>query len=272
MVLEDGFVCCDCMNGDQGLGLKSRGKSDEGNSSPWLQPLDLSFLKDKMPCTRSRAREMRVCLSAVTAKAGTHKSPRLRMLSTPTSVEAMQKKRTDKPARKASSESFPCIECKFCSKSARELYWHMKDVHPLAKPYQCSDCGLWFNTMHDRCIHSNSVHAQEVLSCTLCNFTTYNQFQLRNHEQMHRNKNLQCDYCDVSLSSMSALREHQAWHFDKQTYPCEYCDKSFASALLCQIHITGKYGPGFVCLWCEQCFDSTFQLAKHKKWYGKGAS
>ncbi len=34
MVLEDSFVYCDCVNGDQGLGLESRGKSDEGNSSP----------------------------------------------------------------------------------------------------------------------------------------------------------------------------------------------------------------------------------------------
>ncbi len=201
---------CDCVNGDQMHGLRSRGRSDGGNKSPHSQPLDLSFSKDKMPCTRSKARERRNHSPSVTATAGTHKSTRLRMSSTLPPVEAIQKKAVDKPTRKTNSESFPCIECKFHGKSARELYWHMKDVHPLARPYQCSDCGLWFNTVHDRCVHSNSIHAWEVLSCTLCNFTTYNQFQLKNHECTHSNKKLQCDYCDVSLSSMSALHKHQA--------------------------------------------------------------
>ncbi len=159
-------------------------------------------------------------------------------------------------------------------KPARELCRHMKDAHPLAKPYQCTDCGLWFNTVHtvhDRRVHANSVHAQEVLSCSLCNFATYNQYRMTNHECTHSDQKLQCEYCNVSLSSTSALKDHRARHFDNQTYPCEASGKTFASVLSRKIHITGKHGSGFVCRKCQQSFDSTFQLAKHKKPCGRGA-
>ena len=118
MVLEDGFVYCDCVNSDQVLGLRSRGRSDGGIKSPCLKPLDLSFSKDKMPCTRSKARERRSHLPLATVKAGTCKSVRLRRSSTLPPAEVTQKKGVDKPIRKNKSESFPCIECKFHGKSA----------------------------------------------------------------------------------------------------------------------------------------------------------
>ena len=113
---------CDHVNGNQVLGLRSRERLDGGNKSPHLQPLDLSFSKDKMLCTRSKARERRSYSPSVTAKAGTRKSVRLRRSSTLPPAEATQKKAVDKPTRKNNSESFPCIECKFRGKSARELY------------------------------------------------------------------------------------------------------------------------------------------------------
>ena len=113
---------CDHVNGDQRHGLASRERSEGGNKSPHSQPLDLSFSKDKTLCTRSKAREKRGHSSSVAVKTGSHKSTRLRMLSTPTFIEETRKKAVDKPTRKTNSELFPCIECRFHGKSARELY------------------------------------------------------------------------------------------------------------------------------------------------------
>ena len=71
--------------------------------------------------------------------------------------------------------------------------------------------------------------------------------------------------------SPGALNEHVKRHFDTKIYPCSKCDKEFASVLSKKIHMTGKHGPGFVCLDCDVCFDSTSQLAKHRYQCGKGA-
>ncbi len=92
-----------------------------------------------------------------------------------------------------------------------------------------------------------------------------------NHTQTHSNKKLQCKYCNISLSSKGALDEHVKRHFDTKTYLYSKCDKEFASVLSRKIHMTGKHGPGFVCLDCSTCFDLTSQLAKHRHWCGKGA-
>ena len=43
----------------------------------------------------------------------------------------------------------------------------------------------------------------------------------------------------------------------------------FASVLSRKIHMTGKHGPGFVCLDCNVHFDLTSQLVKHRHWCGK---
>ncbi len=214
------------------------------------QLLDLSFSKGTLPQTRSQVVKTRDCKPSV-SKSQTQQSARLREVSDSATTTAVCSKPVAKSVRKNAQKALSCFECKFHGKSAREMYQHMKDVHPLARPYQCIDCSLWFNTEHNRHVHSNSVHAKEVLPCSLCSFMMYNQFCLTNHEHMHSNKKLQCNYCDVSLSLVGALKEYQAQHFDRQTYPCESCDKSFASALSCYIHVIGKHGPGFVCLKCK---------------------
>ena len=164
-----------------------------------------------------------------------------------------------------------CLECDFIARSVQGLYHHMKSVHPQACPYQCNVCGQWFRTSHDHCVHENSVHTQKVLTCDLCNFSTYNQFCLTNHQHTHSNYKLQCEHCNVSLSLTSALKEHTARHFDSHTYPCEACDKTFASALSRKIHVVGKHGVGFVCPLCQKWLDSTFQLVKYKQQCRKGA-
>ena len=148
----------------------------------------------------------------------------------------------------------------------------MKQDYPWAKPYQCVTCGTWFNTFHDRRVHMNNVHSSEVLKCDQCNFSIYNQFKLDNHKHMHSNAKLQCDHCDVVLSSKGALTEHLKRHYDQTDYPCDKCDKSFASTPSHKIHIVGKHSPGYVCLDCNTCFDSTSQLAKYKQWCRKGRS
>ncbi len=143
-----------------------------------------------------------------------------------------------------------CLECDFVARSVQGLYRHMKSVHPQAHPYQCNVCGQWFGTTHDRHVHENSIHTQKVLTCDLCNVSTYNQFWLTNHQHTHSNCKLQCEHCNVSLSSTSALKEHMARHFDSCTYPCEACNKTFASALSRKIHVVGKHRAGFVCPMC----------------------
>ena len=145
-----------------------------------------------------------------------------------------------------------CLKCDFVARSVQGLYHHMKSVHPQACPYQCNVCGQWFRTSHDHCVHENSVHTQKVLTCDLCNFSTYNQFCLTNHQHTHSNYKLQCEHCNVSLSLTSALKEHTARHFDSHTYPCEACDKTFASALLRKIHMVGKHGSAFICPLCQK--------------------
>ncbi len=152
---------------------------------------------------------------------------------------------------------------------SQTLYRHMKQEHLQAKPYQCVTCSSWFNTFHDRRVHMNTVHASEILKCDHCNFSTYNRFCLENHKWMHSNTKLQCEHCDVTLSSKGVLTEHLKWHFDQNNYPCDRCDKTFASSLSRKIHIVGKHSPGYICLECGQRFDSTSQLAKHKRWCGK---
>ena len=217
MMLENRFIYCDQVDAGRVSSTDRHGSKGLplSGDSPHSQPLDLSFSREDLPRTRSQTKAMCSCTSKPQTRQTTRERNKTDSVSRAKGANVKDGSSNVKSARKSSQKPLSCFECGFRGKRARDLYWHMKASHPLGWPYQCADCGLWFNTEHDRCVHSNSVHAQEVLSCSMCSFTTYNKFCLMNHEHTHSNKKLQCDHCDVSLSSVSALREHQARHFDK---------------------------------------------------------
>ncbi len=131
-------------------------------------PLDLSVSKSVLPRLCSQC-----CPKVVDS--GKDKSAKVATHSAKSGQGELEKNANHvKSIRKA--YDVECLECDFVARSVQGLYCHMKSVHPQVCPYQCNICSQWFGTSHDHCVHENSVHTQKVLTCDLCNFSTYNQF------------------------------------------------------------------------------------------------
>ena len=261
MYLEDGVVFYDRLDSD--ITSKTPTYTMQGwlrmkECSPRATLLDLSVSKSVLPRLYSQCHP-RVANSG---KDGSMRGATGVKPVKPSQEETGKKADHVKSIRKTTDVE--CLEFDFIARSVQGLYHHMKSIHPQAYPYQCNICSQWFGTPYDCHVHENSVHTQKVLTCDLCNFNTYNQFQLTNHQCTHSNHKLQCEHCNVSLSLTSILKEHMARHFDSCTYPCEAYDKTFASVLSRKIHVVGKHGAGFVCPLYQKQLDSTFQLVKYK--------
>ena len=155
-----------------------------------------------------------------------------------------------------------CCVCQYKCKSAQVLYDHMKWVHSDEKLYLCHSCSKSFNIDHDCQVHVNTVHCKH-LHCKKCKYVMYNNFRMTNHQRTHDLPKIECPYCNVKLCSNEALHDHIRRHADTTIYSCSQCGKQFSSDASQCIYIQGKHGQGYVCLKCNEHFDSPTQRACH---------
>ncbi len=156
-----------------------------------------------------------------------------------------------------------CPECDFLAVKAKDLYMHIKTMHPEVRPYGCWSCKKNFRTDHDHLNHMNSLHRDKQFCCKVCPYSSATESRMLDHVWMHTSKKFECTSCDVKLATKLVLQCHTLLHLSDMELRCDQCGKIYASKLALTIHKHGKHGDGYQCSHCQKVFDAPIKKARH---------
>ena len=163
-------------------------------------------------------------------------------------------------------------QCQYCSESFQkypEFKTHIK-IHESEKNYKCTvrSCGKLFTDL-DLFLEHTSLHENKEYRCHICSklFKDLNQLNLHSYthltdEQTREKQFFQCSKCKNKYSSMEALDHHldTASH----SFPCDQCDKEFASERLFRKHLAVTHTEGmFQCNICKKRMKNEHYLKSH---------
>ena len=167
------------------------------------------------------------------------------------------------------STSYQCQYCRQSFHKYPEFKTHIK-VHESEKNYKCTvrSCGKLFTDL-DLFLEHTSLHENKEYRCHICSklFKDLNQLNLHSYthltdEQTREKQFFQCSKCKNKYSSLEALDHHldTASH----SFPCDQCDKEFASERLFRKHLAVTHTEGmFQCDICKKRMKNEHYLKSH---------
>ncbi len=138
------------------------------------------------------------------------------------------------------------------------LYHHLHSTHPYEKPYQCHNCGARHNNLKEMSSHHSNVHQPKTVLCKECDYTSTSKAKLQQYVHYHI-QGLMCKKCGRAFPTWSELKCHEGLHSLRDTYECNDCQARYFILASLHIHKVGKHGHGYICSWCELCFDTPSQ-------------
>ena len=166
------------------------------------------------------------------------------------------------------SKSLVCLFCDLKCSSHEELILHLQ-IHNVAKPYLCMECGKGYAYKGSLKSHVES-HTKEKLlyECNKCDYICANKRNLTNHKIAHSSdKNFSCNKCDFKTLSSVSLSQHRNKCDHINTFKCNECDSEFRflNSLTKHAYNVHKNKEPFACSMCVKCFSSKSNLTKHMK-------
>ena len=75
-----------------------------------------------------------------------------------------------------------------------------------------------------------------------------------------------CEYCEKTFASQHNLLQHQQrMHTGEKLYACEFCEKSFTARSHLKTHKRIHTGEKpYACEFCEKCFNQSSDLKRHR--------
>ena len=167
---------------------------------------------------------------------------------------------------------FSCALCNRTFQTKKDLNNHKSSVHADEKPFTCSFCsgssGASFkrnSSLQKHLIKKHEIPKNESYKCDKCPKRFIKKVYLTHHKTRFHNstKPFLCHDCGVSLLNKSSLKEHLKTHaltFDnmaenqeQNTFPCQYCEKSFKRKDKLEFHTSIHTGKRpFVCHLCPR--------------------
>ncbi len=138
-----------------------------------------------------------------------------------------------------------CPECDYVVVKAKDLYHHIRSLHPDSCTYACWDCDRNFQTDHARQNHMNNQHRVKQFSCKSCPYEAAMESRMLDHVCTHTSKKFECSSCDVKLvTTKLALRQHTLLHLSKDELKCVHCSKVYTPVVstgrVTSVHILVK--------------------------------
>jgi uncharacterized Zn-finger protein len=135
-------------------------------------------------------------------------------------------------------ESHTCVYCTKPFSCSSELVSHLKEIHPRATPYSCSQCTRAFGRKIDLERHFRSHTGEKPFSCSECTKSFAQLGSLQRHVRVHTGgKPFICPYCTKSFAQSGHLQTHVRIHTGEKPFGCLACMKSFARSDKLQQHI-----------------------------------
>ena len=173
-------------------------------------------------------------------------------------------------------KKFKCHLCQYDSARNEDLKIHISGVHGKMKKFKCDFCDHSFNLNHRLNIHMRAVHFGEKDKCKYCKELFSPTHILEHQKKCTANENyhgekFKCNICDSDkrYASEKSLKIHQrlVHRATKKTYPCNSCEKSFATESIANKHIKDVHIREEDYVNCTFCYKSMkpFSLKYHLK-------
>ncbi|XP_066458358.1 oocyte zinc finger protein XlCOF22-like isoform X1 [Eleutherodactylus coqui] len=140
-------------------------------------------------------------------------------------------------------------------------------IHPMERPYSCSECGKCFSNKSSLLIHVRIHTGEKPYSCSLCGKCFTDKSSLVIHERIHKGeKPFSCSLCGKCFTDRSSLVRHKRIHTGEKPYSCSDCGKRFTnkSHLVKHERIHTGEKP-YSCSRCRRCFTDKSHLVKHER-------
>ena len=171
-----------------------------------------------------------------------------------------------------------CKFCKYICKEANDFenkdifdFWCENRMIRYQDRLTCHICDIEFNDIDTRIKHVRDTHRIDPFKCSLCDFETKYNRDMKRHVRLIHEENptmFTCDVCNYESSSKYNLERHiNTCHKDKDNLECEICDfvttkKTDLNKHIRTIHTKKRK---LVCDQCDFEAEQTKYLTQHKK-------
>ncbi|GAB6031010.1 hypothetical protein CHUAL_007830 [Chamberlinius hualienensis] len=153
--------------------------------------------------------------------------------------------------------------CKHCNEGFEVFDDYVNHVRQHENPelvHKCPHCNykarLKFGlTQHVVAKHQMDMRGKKLeknISCPLCSFTCFANFQLKNHQiTVHTNRRKKCDQCHFSTTSRAGLNKHiRIVHQNERPFMCDTCGSRFKTFQAFRNHVSTHVGKKRICDVC----------------------
>ena len=168
--------------------------------------------------------------------------------------------------------------CDYCGNSYKgytTLKRHIRAIHKEVKHYKCTieGCEARFNFHHSLKLHILKHTGERPHVCSVCGKSYLTSDHLKAHFQaIHTNiKNFICRFCGESFSYPGSHNIHERRHIGKKDrrFPCEQCEKTFATRHVLECHVMTKHTTGghHTCDICHKVYKTEYTLKMHQHYH-----
>ena len=160
--------------------------------------------------------------------------------------------------------SLTCEGCKQRFGSLLDFQRHRKEqVHNFTeRPNFCLFCEKQFSCRDDIEMHT----CNRAYTCTLCNQTFINSYELKNHMHVHRHDEIvTCKACNKQFKFLYSAIRHMHVHNGTQLFSCDVCGEKFRRVDSLKLHRSCHSSEEqFTCNICQEKYTSVYTLIQHK--------
>ena len=137
----------------------------------------------------------------------------------------------------------PCSECTSIYSSKKNLRLHIKTVHEVKKPHNCTLCGTAFGLKKGLKNHLGFMHGDDAnrrpYLCSQCGSNFKEKGELKSHiDEVHDGKKPHvCSICGRSFTRANRLKLHISTAHERNAVSCSVCKKIFKAQLSLERHI-----------------------------------